>query len=98
MSTVIAPRTGRLIADVSRRRQFQFVWHAIDADVPMVHQQFEAVADLMDELRTLGLVLTDCPHLDSVVHGCPSRLTLTCHVRAMTAAEARVLKPKEKAA
>ena len=37
---------------------FVFQWAMIPDSVPVAHQRCEAIADLMDHLRDLGLVLT----------------------------------------
>ena len=56
----------------------------------LAHQRCEAIADLMDHLRDLGLVLTGEPRA-AIQHGRNPILTLTCDVRDATDREAHDL-------
>ena len=59
-------------------------------DVPVFHQRGEATADLMDLLRTLGMVLLSDPRA-SIQHGAQPILTLTIRARYATNTEAKQL-------
>ena len=48
--------------------EYSFRWQMLSA-VPVIHQKCEAVADLMNLLRTLGMVLTSEPRT-TVKHFC----------------------------
>lgn len=72
--------------------QYVFRWRVLHGAVPDAHQRGEAVADLMDTLRSQGLVLLDGPALgveDDPEHG--RLLVLTCRVRPMTDVERAAL-------
>ena len=69
---------------------FVFQWAMIPDSVPVAHQRCEAIADLMDHLRDLGLVLTGEPRA-AIQHGRNPILTLTCDVRDATDREAHEL-------
>ena len=55
---------------------FVFQWAMIPDSVPVAHQRCEAIADLMDHLRDLGLVLTGEPRA-AIQHGRNPILTPT---------------------
>lgn len=61
------------------RGEYAFRWQMLAA-VPVVHQKGEAIADLMDLLRTLGMVLTSEPRA-TVKHGIMPVLTLEFRAR-----------------
>lgn len=71
------------------RGEYVFRWQMLAA-VPVIHQKCEAVADLMDLLRTLGMVLLSDPRA-SIQHGAQPILTLTIRARYATDHEARAL-------
>lgn len=59
-----------------------YMWQAIQSDhVPLIHQEHEAVADLMDHLRERGRILTGRPRVQ-VHHGRDAILVLTYRTRA----------------
>lgn len=61
------------------RGEYAFRWQMLAA-VPVVHQKGEATADLMDLLRTLGMVLASEPRA-TVKHGVMPVLTLEFRAR-----------------
>lgn len=69
--------------------EYRYLWRMLP-DVPVVHQRGEAAADLMDLLRTLGMVLLSDPRA-SIQHGAQPILTLTIRARYATDTEARQL-------
>lgn len=69
--------------------EYRYLWHMIP-DVPVAHQRGEAIADLMDLLRTLGMVLLSEPRA-SIQHGAKPIMTLTIRARYATDHEARQL-------
>lgn len=71
------------------RGEYAFRWQMLAA-VPVVHQKHEAIADLMDLLRTLGMVLLSDPRA-SIQHGAQPIMTLTIRARYATDTEARAL-------
>ena len=71
------------------RGEYAFRWQMLAA-VPVVHQKGEAIADLMDLLRTLGMVLLSDPRA-SIQHGAQPILTLTIRARYATDHEAKQL-------
>lgn len=71
------------------RGEYVFRWQMLAA-VPVVHQKHEAVADLMDLLRTLGMVLLSEPRA-SIQHGANPILALTIRARYASDQEARQL-------
>ena len=71
------------------RGEYVFRWQMLAA-VPVVHQKHEAVADLMDLLRTLGMVLTSEPRA-SIQHGAKPIMTLSLSARYATDHEAQQL-------
>ena len=66
---------------------FVFQWAMIPDSVPVAHQRCEAIADLMDHLRDLGLVLTGEPRA-AIQHGRNPIFALSCDVRDATDREA----------
>ena len=62
-------------------------WRLIEAPVPLLHQEYEALADLMDYLRATGRVLIGRPSKRRVQHGDAPTLTFECTVRQMTGTE-----------
>ena len=73
------------------------VWEALEADLPLAHQEMEAMAELADHLRARGLVLCARPSL-RLTHGRPATITMACRVRPMRDGEARVLSHPVRAA
>jgi hypothetical protein len=71
------------------RGGYVFRWQML-SDVPVVHQKCEAIADLMDLLRTLGMVLASEPRA-TVKHGVMPVLSLEFRARYATDTEARQL-------
>ena len=73
------------------------VWEALDADLPLAHQEMEAMAELADHLRERGLVLCARPYL-RLTHGRPATITMVCRVRPAASGEADVLAHSVRAA
>ena len=71
------------------RGEYVFRWQMLTA-VPVIHQKCEAIADLMDLLRTLGMVLASEPSA-TVKHGVMPVLALEFRARYATDTEARQL-------
>lgn len=71
------------------RGEYVFRWQMLTA-VPVIHQKCEAVADLMDLLRTLGMVLASEPSA-TVKHGVMPVLSLEFRARYASDHEARQL-------
>ena len=71
------------------RDEYAFRWQMLSA-VPVIHQKCEAIADLMDLLRTLGMVLTSEPRA-TVKHGVMPVLSLEFRARYANDHEARQL-------
>ena len=71
------------------RGEYIFRWQMLAA-VPVIHQKCEAVADLMDLLRTLGMVLASEPRA-TVKHGVMPVLSLEFRARYATDTEAQQL-------
>nr|DAV40264.1 MAG TPA: hypothetical protein [Caudoviricetes sp.] len=69
------------------RGEYAFRWQMLAA-VPVVHQKNEAIADLMDLLRTLGMVLASEPRA-TVKHGVMPVLALEFRARYASDQEAR---------
>lgn len=69
--------------------EYVFRWQMLSA-VPVIHQKCEAIADLMDLLRTLGMVLASEPRA-TVKHGVMPVLSLEFRARYATDQEARQL-------
>lgn len=69
--------------------EYRYLWPML-ANVPVAHQRGEAIADLMDLLRTLGMVLLSEPRA-SIQHGAQAVLTLTIRARYATDHEAQAL-------
>ena len=67
--------------------EYRYLWRMLP-NVPVVHQRGEAIADLMDLLRTLGMVLLSEPRA-SIQHGAKPIMTLTICARYATDHEAR---------
>ena len=80
-TTAVTPPVGESIA---------VVWEALDAGLPLAHQEMEAMAELADYLRERGLVLCARPSL-RLTHGRPATITMVCRVRAACGGEADVL-------
>lgn len=80
-TTAVTPPVGESIT---------VVWEALDADLPLAHQEMEAMAELADHLRARGLVLCARPSL-RLTHGRPATITMVCRVRAACGGEADVL-------
>lgn len=80
-ATAVTPPVGESIT---------VVWEALDADLPLAHQEMEAMAELADHLRARGLVLCARPSL-RLTHGRPATITMVCRVRPAAAGEADVL-------
>ena len=59
-----------------------YLWHALPGAVPMIHQEHEAIADLMDHLHPQGLLLCSRPRVE-VRHG--QHMTLRLHVQVRRA-------------
>ena len=71
------------------RGEYAFRWQMLAA-VPVIHQKCEAIADLMDLLRTLGMVLASEPRA-TVKHGVTPVLALEFRARYATDTEAQQL-------
>ena len=69
--------------------EYCYLWRMLP-DVPVAHQRGEAIADLMDLLRMLGMVLLSEPRA-SIKHGAKPVMTLTITARYATDHEARTL-------
>ena len=80
-TTAVTPPVGESIT---------VVWEALDADLPVAHQEMEAMAELADYLRERGLVLCARPSL-RLTHGRPATITMVCRVRPAASGEADVL-------
>lgn len=87
-ATAVTPPVGESIT---------VVWEALDADLPLAHQEMEAMAELADHLRERGLVLCSRPSL-RLTHGRPATITMVCRVRAAADGEADVLAHSVRAA
>ena len=62
--------------------EYHYLWPMLP-NVPVAHQRGEATADLMDLLRTLGMVLLSEPRA-SIQHGAKPIMTLTLRARYAT--------------
>lgn len=71
------------------RGEYVFRWQMLAA-VPVIHQKCEAVAGLMDLLRTLGMVLASEPRA-TVKHGVMPVISLEFRARYATDTEAQQL-------
>lgn len=71
------------------RGEYVFRWQMLAA-VPVIHQKCEAIADLMDLLRTLGMVLASEPRA-TVKHGIMPVLALEFRARYADDHEAQAL-------
>ena len=91
MSTVTSTVTS---AAPEAGEPFVFGWAMFSDVVPLSHQRWEAVADLMDELRARGLVLVSSPSA-RVLHGARPVMELSCVVRPASEAERCLLAPAE---
>ena len=69
--------------------EYHYLWPMLP-NIPVAHQRGEAIADLMDLLRTLGMVLLSEPRA-SIQHGAQAVLTLTIRARYATDHEAQAL-------
>jgi hypothetical protein len=69
--------------------RYHYLWRMLP-DVPVAHQRGEAIADLMDLLRMLGMVLLSEPRA-SIKHGAKPVMTLTITARYASDSEARTL-------
>lgn len=69
--------------------RYRYLWRMLP-DIPVSHQRGEAIADLMDFLRTLGMVLLSEPRA-SVRHGAKPVMTLTITARYASDREAHTL-------
>lgn len=69
--------------------EYRYLWPMLP-NIPVAHQRGEAIADLMDLLRTLGMVLLSEPRA-SIQHGAKPVLTLTLRARYATDHEAQAL-------
>lgn len=87
-TTAVTPPVGESIT---------VVWEALDADLPLAHQEMEAMAELADHLRERGLVLCARPYL-RLTHGRPATITMVCRVRPAASGEADVLAHSVRAA
>lgn len=67
-----------------------YKWATIPAGLPMIHQEMEACADLMDYLRDQGLILLARPTM-TVQHGTPAILVLRCRVTPITRDQAKAM-------
>ncbi len=76
------PRSPISTLTTSGGGEYRYLWHMIP-NVPVVHQRGEAIADLMDLLRVLGMVLLSDPRA-SIQHGAQPILTLTIRARYAT--------------
>jgi len=83
------PRSPISTLTTSGGGEYRYLWHMIP-NVPVVHQRGEAIADLMDLLRTLGMVLLSDPRA-SIQHGAKPIMTLTLRARYATDHEAQAL-------
>lgn len=82
-------KTPLTMLTTSGRGEYVFKWQMLSA-VPVIHQKGEAIADLMDLLRTLGMVLASEPRA-TVKHGVMPVLALEFRARYATDTEARQL-------
>ena len=71
-----------------------FRWEMFPEHVPLSHQRWEASADLMDLLRSEGLVLVSAPSA-RVLHGVRPVMELSCVVRPASETERRLLAQDE---
>lgn len=69
--------------------EYHYLWPMLP-NIPVAHQRGEAIADLMDLLRTLGMVLLSEPRA-SIQHGAKPILTLTIRARYASDHEAAAL-------
>ena len=69
--------------------EYHYLWPMLP-NIPVAHQRGEAIADLMDLLRTLGKVLTSEPRA-SIQHGAKPIMTLSLSARYATDHEAQQL-------
>ena len=77
--------------------RYHYLWRMLP-DIPVSHQRGEAIADLMDFLRTLGMVLLSEPRA-SVRHGAKPVMTLAFAARYASDRESRALqKPNDQEA
>lgn len=61
-------------------------------EVPLIHQEHEALADLMEYLRCFGAVLIGRPRRQRIDYEQrPPQLVFDCEIRDWTSAERRVL-------
>lgn len=77
--------------------RYTFRWAMIPDGIPLAHQRCEAIADLMDTLRSEGLMILSEP-TTSIQHGARPVMTITCTVRPTTKTERHQLTPLETAA
>ena len=83
------PRSPISTLTTSGGGEYRYLWHMIP-NVPVVHQRGEAIADLMDLLRVLGMVLLSDPRA-SIQHGAQPIMTLTIRARYATDYENQAL-------
>lgn len=69
--------------------EYRYLWPMLP-NIPVAHQRGEATADLMDLLRTLGMVLLSEPRA-SIQHGAKPIMTLSLRARYASDQEARQL-------
>ncbi len=69
--------------------EYHYLWPMLP-NIPVAHQRGEATADLMDLLRTLGMVLLSEPRA-SIQHGAKPIMTLSLRARYASDQEARQL-------
>lgn len=82
MSTLLGSSAYRASLGLAMGEPECFMWQAIQSDhVPLIHQEHEAIADLMDHLRERGRILTGRPRVQ-VQHGRDAILVLTYRTRA----------------
>ena len=84
------PRSPISTLTTSGGGEYRYLWHMIP-NVPVVHQRGEAIADLMDLLRVLGMVLLSDPRA-SIQHGAKPIMTLTIRARYATDHETQALR------
>ncbi|ARD42484.1 hypothetical protein [Actinomyces gaoshouyii] len=100
----VAHKARRLCATCYERQReltcepqpYRMVWRwQMLADAPVLHQEYEAIADLMDVLREMGCVLAARPARRRVVHGATPFMELDYRIRDCTPAERTVLAPPQ---
>nr|WP_300338765.1 hypothetical protein [Actinomyces sp.] len=85
-------RTSTRTQPTGPGRPLVYTWQPLPGDVPMVHQEHEAIRSLMGYLRATGLLLCSRPQVE-VRHGQDALLRLHVRVRPATGSAKRKTEP-----